>query len=297
MKHYTDECVKAYDSLQVMVLTGGESFIYGSKLEEILRHAKSYGLMTRVVTNGYWAKSYDIAYRKLGKLIDAGLTEINFSTGDDHLEFVPVETIKNATLASLSHNLTVSINVESGDDRRFSSKYLLNDTDLHEYILKGKLLIMNGIWIPYNCETESSGNITPKKYISLDSFSKCHNLFGGITIDPVHRMIACCGISAKNSKYLDLGDVRKHSIKNLYEEQFNDFVKIWLATEGAHKIMNFISDFTIVDPHYKREHSCCVCEKIFCNEQNLQILRNNYKQIYSSILLKYYIINKKESIQ
>jgi pyruvate-formate lyase-activating enzyme len=85
MKHYIDESMKAYDSLQVVVFTGGESFIYGRKLEEILRHAKSYRLMTRIVTNGYWAKSYDIAFRKLGKFIDAGLTEINFSTGDDHL--------------------------------------------------------------------------------------------------------------------------------------------------------------------------------------------------------------------
>ena len=87
MKSYIDKSLSAYRStLKVLVLTGGECMLLGNKIYEIIKHGKENGLLVRIVTNGYWAKSYRIAFNKLQKLKNAGLYEINFSTGDDHLE-------------------------------------------------------------------------------------------------------------------------------------------------------------------------------------------------------------------
>jgi MoaA/NifB/PqqE/SkfB family radical SAM enzyme len=61
IKKYISETVKAYSSIKVLVLTGGECFLYGKKLEDIIKHASSYGLITRIVTNGFWAKDYNKA--------------------------------------------------------------------------------------------------------------------------------------------------------------------------------------------------------------------------------------------
>ena len=295
MKRYIDTSVEAYNSLKVMVLTGGEAFIYGKKLEGIVRHAASKGLMTRIVSNGFWAKNYDTAYKKIESLIKAGLTEINFSTGDDHLEFVPIETIKNGALASLRQGLTVVINVESGSNRKFDSKLLLEDVDFKEYLTSGKLMIVNGLWIPFaqSEEDDMESSETNKRATITESYTRCQNLFSGITIDPNHRLLACCGITSKSIGYLDLGDVRQHSIKELYDRQFNDFMKIWLATEGTHKIMDFIAEYANIDESYKTEHGCQVCEKILGNPQYLQILNENHRKIYSNVLLKYFI-NRKE---
>jgi MoaA/NifB/PqqE/SkfB family radical SAM enzyme len=296
MKSYIDASLEAYNSLKLMVLTGGEAFIYGKKLEKIVRHAASKGLMTRIVSNGFWAKDYDKAYKRIESLIKAGLTEINFSTGDDHLEFVPIETIKNGALASLRQGLTVVINVEASDDRKFDSKLLLEAPDLNEYVMSGKLIIMNGLWIPFVESTETDINESlesNKKIIIKESYSRCRNLFVGITIDPNHRLIACCGITSKYIEYLDLGDVRQFSIKELYDRQFNDFMKIWLTTEGAHKIMDFIAGYSDIDESYKTEHACQVCEKILGNPEYLQIVKENHRKVYTNTLLKYFI-NKKE---
>ncbi|MDR1225680.1 MAG: hypothetical protein LBK47_02125 [Prevotellaceae bacterium] len=258
------------------------------------------GLLTRIVSNGFWAKDYDIALQRIQKLVEVGLDEINFSTGDDHLEFVPIENIKNATLASLKQNLTVAINVESADDRNFDSNYFFKDTNFNEYLINGKLKILNGMWIPFAQlpEKEIANNEDKilnfhKEHVYLNKYTKCSNIFSGITIDPNYRMLACCGITSKNVHYLDLGDVRQHSIKELYDRQFNDFLKIWIATEGPHKIMDFIAVHSLVDTDYKRQHVCQVCEKIFSNTQYLQILKDNYRKIYSNILIKYFI-NKRE---
>ena len=119
MKKYIKESVQSYPSIKLLVLTGGESFVYGKSLTEIIKYAVTCKLQTRIVTNGFWAKNYNIACKKIKQLADAGLTEINFSTGDDHLKYVTLNTIKNATLASLKMNLTVAINVESSYDRIF----------------------------------------------------------------------------------------------------------------------------------------------------------------------------------
>ena len=295
MKQYIDASIEAYSSLKIMVLTGGEPFIFGKKLEEIVRHAASKGLMVRIVSNGFWAKDYDKAYKKVESLIKAGLTEINFSTGDDHLEFVPIETIKNGTLASLRQRLIVAINVEAAQGRKFDSKFFLEDPDLKEYAEKGKLMIMNGLWIPFVQpeEIEKESNDEKKKAIITESYTRCKNLFTSITIDPNHRLVACCGITSKYIEYLDLGDTSEFPIKDLYDRQFNDFMKIWLATEGAHKIMDFIAQYTNIDENCKTEHACQVCEKILSNPQYLQIVQENHRKIYTNTLLKYFI-NKKE---
>ena len=123
MKQYIDASIESYSRLKLMVLTGGEPFIYGKKIEDIIQHASKAGLMTRIVSNGFWAKNYDSAYKRIQSLKEAGLTEINFSTGDDHLEFVPIKTIKNGALASLRQGMTVVINVEAAQDRKFDSKF------------------------------------------------------------------------------------------------------------------------------------------------------------------------------
>ena len=297
MKRYIDASIESYSSLKLLVLTGGEPFIYGKQLEDIVRHAVSKGLMTRIVSNGFWAKNYDTAYKKIESLIKAGLTEINFSTGDDHLEFVPIETVKNGALASLRQGLTVAINVESAQDRRFDSKLLLEDSDFKEYAINRKLMILNGLWVSFTQSEEVEINDSEcrgfnKKIAVTKNYTRCQNLFSGITIDPNHRLLACCGITAKYIEYLDLGDIRQFSIKELYDRQFNDFMKIWLAMEGAHKIMDFIAEYANIDESYKIEHGCQVCEKILGNPQYLQILKENHRKIYSNVLLKHFIKRK-----
>jgi MoaA/NifB/PqqE/SkfB family radical SAM enzyme len=79
MKKYIKDAIEAYDSIKVLVLTGGECLVYGRRLETIIRYATDLGLSVRVVTNGFWAKTYDKAYRKVEQLVAAGLKEINFS--------------------------------------------------------------------------------------------------------------------------------------------------------------------------------------------------------------------------
>ena len=64
MKRYVDICLEAYpDSITRLALSGGECFMLGSDLDEIVRYGASKGLSVDVISNGYWGKSYKSAYK------------------------------------------------------------------------------------------------------------------------------------------------------------------------------------------------------------------------------------------
>lgn len=295
---YIKEAIDTYATIKLVVFTGGECFLYKEKLPFLVEFASKLGLKTRIVTNGYWANTYEIAYQKINDLVSVGLNEINFSTGDDHLEYVPFNVIKNAIIASIANGLTPLVNIESAEEKKFTSKNLLNDPELKKFIEQGKLHIINGIWIPMKNEKKQNISSVDRSVLLKGSNKfglteqRCTNLFTTITIDPNRRMMACCGLTSKYIKFLDLGSLEKHPIKFLYEKQFEDFLKIWISTEGPHKIMRFISKhFSDSNFEYEKMHPCQVCAMIFNNSEYLTFLRSQYKQVYTNIILKY-LINK-----
>lgn len=112
MKKYVDLCMKQYhDSLKVLVITGGECMIYRKNVEKIIFYATKIGLSTRIVTNAFWATSYKIAMDIVKRLVDCGLKEINFSTGDEHQKSVPLRNVRNASVASARLGLVPIINI------------------------------------------------------------------------------------------------------------------------------------------------------------------------------------------
>ena len=76
-------------------------FLLGNDLNLIIDYASRIGLSARVVTNGYWAKSPEIAKEKLLELSKCGLKEVNFSTGEDHQEWVSYDNIVYGSIAAL----------------------------------------------------------------------------------------------------------------------------------------------------------------------------------------------------
>ncbi len=290
MKYYIDQVKREYPSVCLLVLTGGECFTYKEELSEVINYASSkHNLYCRIISNAFWANTYDNAKKCLMPYIKAGLNEINFSTGDEHLEFVPFEYIKNACIASVELGLTPIINIESQKDKIFTSKDFLKDEKMAKLYIENKLKITNGIWVSFKKKKQYSTN--SPQYLMCDH-TRCENLFSAINIDSHHRMLACCGIAVKYIKYLDLGNLKTHSIKKLFENQFYDFIKIWLYVEGPHEILHFIAKYTNIKiEKYDSLHDCQVCAIILNNEFLLNILRKKYKEVYTNIILKYNALN------
>ena len=72
-----DAAIAAWQSLKILAgsrakihLTGGESFLYFERLEEILKEAKKqgFGPVDMIETNGFWATSEKIVREKISRL-------------------------------------------------------------------------------------------------------------------------------------------------------------------------------------------------------------------------------------
>lgn len=63
-----DVTKKTFQNLEVVVFSGGECFLLGNDLDKAIKHAHEKGLITRVVTNAYWATDKKKTYDRLSML-------------------------------------------------------------------------------------------------------------------------------------------------------------------------------------------------------------------------------------
>lgn len=97
-------------------LTGGEPLLRANELLGFLERARGHGLQTLIYTNAFWAKTPDLALRRLAELRERGLTAMAFSTDRFHQEFIPISRVVNALEACSELGISASVIVCYLDD-------------------------------------------------------------------------------------------------------------------------------------------------------------------------------------
>lgn len=202
------------------------------KLCRIISYGKKQGLVVRVVTNAHWAHSLASAKKIVNRLKESGLDEINYSTGDEHQEFIPENNIINAIFAANQANLFCAVNVEYTRDALYTSASLISNPLVKRILTKNsdsQLIIKNGLWVTFNNATSLSYG---ESFLG-DFHNGCDNLFTTISINPYSNLMACCGITAEYIPFLRLGNV-KNKEKSHYctKNNFLTFLKFgYTATD------------------------------------------------------------------
>lgn len=276
-----DQVVEDFPSVESCVFTGGECTLLKGDLAIAIEHASKKKLSCRIVSNGFLATNEKVAHSFLAKLHNKGLSELNLSTGDEHQKWIPYKNIINACKAALKENILVAINVESTSNSHFTSQNLLEDPEIKEAIYKNKIILKDSLWIEFDKTNSSEQAYIPDK-------KGCSYLFNTISISPDMHLLACCGLTCQENKILDLGNLNKYPIKVLWNEQFDDLVKLWLFTDGPHEIHNYLCKKGGCDTrHEQYPHMCSMCLYISNDTKNMEIIKNNIHSILPSVLLKY----------
>lgn len=274
------QVVEDFPSVESCIFTGGECTLLKEDLAKAIEYASKRKLSCRIVSNGFWARTEEQAYSYLADLREKGLCELNLSTGDEHQKWVPFKNIINACKAALKTGLLVAINVESTTDSRFTSRNLLEVQEIKEAIYEKKILLKDSVWIEFD-------KIPPKNQSSIPDKKGCSYLFNTISVSPDMHLYACCGLTCQVNKILDLGNLNKYPIKVLWNEQFDDLVKLWLFTDGPHEIHNYLCmQKGCQTRHGQYFHMCSMCQYISSDPENMQIIKNNINSILPSVLLK-----------
>lgn len=284
-----------HETLKLCVFTGGECTLLGNDLLNSISYAHNLGLLTRIVSNGWWGKTSNTAFNYVKKLICSGLDEINLSTGDDHQEWVPFSNIKNILIAAYRQKISIVINVETREDSKFNWTSLFLDEELRKIIKKdnGKLIkIVNGVWIPFRKGSViKQSETTVKKINELKQTSGCDSILNFIGLNPYKELVSCCGLSMEYIDSMKLGKYETGNLNNLFLSQFNDFMKIWIWVDGPEKIAYYAykKDPSLRDIISNIAHPCEACSLIYNNMAIKKILLNNYKDVMDSVMLKYKI--------
>ncbi len=297
---YIDQAARDFPTLKLVVFSGGECFLLREDLDTAIARAASRGLATRCVTNGYWATSKRAARLRVAPLYEAGLSELNFSTGDDHQKFVPFERIVFGATTAAEFGIRTLIVVEGRKEARFTTREALSNPALAEFFqsnaARGGLELLNNIWIPFQDEAPiTQADEIYRTRERLERFQGCDNVLENMVITPHERLASCCGLTFEHIPEMKLGDARTRSLRELYDGQLEDFIKIWLRVEGPEKIFHFA---TQKDPGLAfpdgATHPCQTCAGLFLNPRIREVLRANYLEKVPEVMFRYHVMRTLE---
>ncbi len=250
------------------------------------------------MSNGSWAKTPEKASHIMKAMRDAGLNELNISTGDNHQAWVPFDIVLNAIGAASANSINSIIVVEGYRESNFKIGDVYNNrrfqnlqrraTDSENF---GSVGVMNNIWIPMHLHA----NVTQqqKYYVTAEQANLakgCDNVLTTLGLNPYGQVIDCCGLTMEYIDSMKLGTYRNGTLKEMFNKQFNDFMKIWLWVDGPEKILYFASTLNHqINFPVTISHPCQACVELYKNPIVRETLQKNYEKVVPEIMLKYSI--------
>jgi len=285
MERLIDEA-REIPSIRVVVFSGGECFLLGEKLDALVARVRANGFMSRCITNGYWAINRQVAERRVARLVDAGLDEINFSTGSFHARDVPVQRIVHGARATSERGITTLINAEVFEGSDFDITALTEDPDLKPLIAERRLIVQRNVWIP--ADGESALQHKPEHSRFNGKQTGCSTSLGVLAVTPTQSLVACCGLHLERIPDLHFGSVEHRTIKQVLDETPDDFLKIWIHVEGPERVLEFVKEKL---PSYELPvqsvHPCTTCLHLYRDETAKAVLREHYRERMNDVMMTY----------
>lgn len=275
---------------RVVVFTGGEPTLAGNDLYTAIRHAHERGLSTRVVSNAYWASSAAVAERMIAKLVDAGLKEINFSTGDEHARFVPLENVVRAAAAAAASPLSaIVVMVETVRERRITAQMLEAREDfaaIRRNFPHKRLEVLESPWMPLEptvTNTYRDGATVNRENVATRT--GCSSILSTTAVQADGRIGACCGLGMRTVPELQIGRVGQTTIAEADQAAEDDLLKRWIRVEGPERILAWASDH---DPRIEWEnmyaHRCQACMRLYKDPAVRDVIAKHYMEKVADVV-------------
>ena len=244
-------------SIELIGFTGGECFLLGKALDELVGLASSYGFRTRVITNAYWAVNDSAARKRVAGLRAQGLGEMMISTGTFHQRFVSVTQVAAAARAAAEAGILTRVAIETCDQSTFDDAWLLQE--LADWIDTRRIVIG---YDPWTTDPGGRGVAQLSHTRLLDeqphrAGGRCGQILNVISVTPAQELIACCGFPQEHVERLRLGSVADRSLDEVLAASPPELLKMWLHTDGPSAIARFVASHV---PGYQPPSSPSICE-------------------------------------
>jgi len=281
-----DSGCTSFPDLKVIVFSGGECFTLKSDLYAGIQAATLNGKKSRCVTNGYWGNTLSNARKIVAQLNDAGLSEINFSTGVDHQEYVPLSSVINAAQACTELGIGTMITVEKDTETSSCRETIAANPVISELVSTKKLKIQNNTWMPFKKDYVDRGVQIHQE----DLMQGCEQIFTNLVVTPHGRISGCCGLTFEHIPEMKIGNIGdKDALRKAYDEQLNDFLKIWIKVDGPTSIIEQLMGSGYIGNSIGTvSHNCQSCVYLHKDPKIVSALKENYEKYMPNVLMKYH---------
>lgn len=286
--------------LFLVVFSGGEPLLLGEDLYEALAYCDSMGILTRIVTNCYWAKDDESAGKILRELRESGLWELNISCDDYHEPYVPFEYVKRAYMMSKSMGFSAVViaNSHSGKSK-ITPDYIKEQfgediytkSDNEDDTPDNRKSADGTYYLLSNATLQNVGRarerISPDNFVTVPNqnlFTGCRWCVNHPAISPINHVWSCCGIQCDGNEVLDMGDLNKESAEDIMNRAYDNMLLVAIKKLGPMYLRELALS---IEPmlKFKEEYSsvCEVCQDLTENKDAVQALKANYFNIYQAI--------------
>ncbi len=243
--------------------TVGEPLIFLNDILSLVRLCKKYGIYSRVVSNGFWAKTPEQADNIIPELKINGLSQLRLSYSRWHQAHISRENILNAAMSCQKFGLDYFISFVtdfSNTDDAFEA--FLKDNQLKYFpeplLYFGRAVKLNRSQVftdypPHLCDMNP-------------------------LLSPELDMYACCDAGSRFDKtnFFFLGNVKDYTLNELFEKYEQHPLFGLIKTVGLSHMASFIGLNASEIVKYRK---CELCEKLFNSPKNLKSLETATESI------------------
>jgi len=277
MIKFIDELSKI-PTAKLIAFTGGEPTLFLNDLLYGIEYAHKKGFITRLVTNGWWARTYESASKYIKMFKSHGLDEINTSYDDYHAKFAKIDNIANLIKVALEEGLRVALGVITIEENYYNadrvkeeiSKRLsmtVEELEKRVFFIEDQPAPVGVASTLYSKEKDRFVANRPKLDVG------CPNIGSILTLLPNGDVKACCGhpiFQSMNDPFL-LGNINKEDLATMVKYAQSRLFYWALRFLGPKRLLERIG----VKGEYT--HLCHACEVIIKNEEYSKKIANYLK--------------------
>lgn len=239
---------------KVVVFTGGEPTLDLKRLEKSILSATALGLSTRIVTNAMWAISQSQTSSVMHRLINAGLKEINITTGTDHIKYVPFDNICRAARNLEQSPLTTIYVIEKDTNTRNIIEQIMG-------AIASRPLTCKFTIVPKISFTEPKCR---QNDVRKSTDLKCDSILSTLVFACNGLVYPCCGLPIRTMPDLaicNLADFLELSKESIHDKLYN-FRNVQINIDGPNTIYRRMKRLKILK-QYNWIHPCQPCLELY----------------------------------